>query len=132
VKRNTTYHGSNIDFRESSEVQRSRGFNGYTRIPKLQCVMEPGDILRMPNYWWHTVETLSDGYAIGATLRAPCMPNLTSVGHLLMRLLDKDYYELVQRFARGGRLTDEDVTLKIFEDLDERKNHFNANDVLRR
>ncbi len=124
VKKNTTYQGSNIDVREPAEVHRQRGYDAYTRIPKLRSVLEPGDILRLPNYWWHTVETLPGSYTIAATLRAPCVPNLTSPGFLMLRLLDKDYHEMAKRIARGGRVTDRDINLKIFAYLDRRKNRF--------
>ncbi len=124
VKTNTTYHGSPIDRREDNSVQDKRGNEAYTRIPKLQMTTESGDILRLPNYWWHTVETFADHHAIAVTLRAACLPNLTSGGYLAMRLLDKDYHEMVKRLKNGGRITDRDINLKIFSYLDKTKNQF--------
>ncbi|MET1254638.1 cupin-like domain-containing protein [Aliikangiella maris] len=122
VKKTTTYHGSSIDVREDNEAQRQRGYDAYTRIPKLQFDVEPGDIVRLPNYWWHTVETHAEQYAIAVTLRASCMPNTTSIAYLILRMLDEDYHQLVKRIQQGGRVTDEDVDLKIFSDLDQSKN----------
>ncbi len=124
VKSNTTYHGCSIDVREDQATQDSRDNEAYTRVPKLQFNAQPGDILRLPNYWWHTVETFSDDYSIAVTLRAACVPNLVSGGYLAMRLLDKDYHEMVKRIKNGGRVTDKDINLKIFSYLDKRKNQF--------
>lgn len=124
VKINTTYHGCSIDARESDQVQDSRGNSAYTRIPKVKLVAEPGDILRLPNYWWHTVETVADEYSIAVTLRAPCLPNMVSGGYLAMRILDEEYHEMARRVSRGGRITDRDINLKIFSYLDKTKNQF--------
>lgn len=124
VKTNTTYHGSSIDVREDNASQDLRGNEAYTRIPKLQVTVEAGDILRLPNYWWHTVETFADHHAIAVTLRAACLPNMASGGYLAMRILDKDYHEMSRRIRGGGRVTDRDINLKIFSYLDKRKNQF--------
>lgn len=124
VKANTTYHGTSIDVRESNEVQKERGFDAYTAIPKFRIDIEKGDILRLPNFWWHTVETFTEEYSIAVTLRTPCLPNMTSLGYTLLRIADKDYREMVRRLSRGGRVTDNDVNFKIFQDLDKKKNQF--------
>jgi|SRR5690554_4082186 hypothetical protein len=124
VKTNTTYHGCSIDVREDNSAQDNRGNEAYTRIPKLQVTVEAGDLLRLPNYWWHTVETFAEHHAIAVTLRATCLPNLASVGYLAMRVLDKDYHEMIKRFKNGGRVTDRDVSLKLFSYLDKTKNQF--------
>ena len=124
VKTNTTYHGCSIDVREDEATQDKRGNQAYTRVPKLQVTVEPGDIIRLPNFWWHTVETEAEQYSIAVTLRAACLPNRVSVGYHMMRMFDEDYYELVERFQNGGRLTDKDVNLKIFSYLSKSKNQF--------
>lgn len=124
VKTNTTYHGSSIDVREEEHSQVKRGNEAYTRVPKVQFTAEPGDVLRLPNYWWHTVETFTEKYSIAVTLRAACLPNMTSGGYLALRLLDRDYHEMIKRIKAGGRVTDKDVSLKIFSYLDKSKNQF--------
>lgn len=124
VKTNTTYHGCSIDVREDNDTQDKRGNEAYTRIPKLQMTAEAGDILRLPNHWWHTVETFSENHSIAVTLRAACLPNMTSGGYLAMRVLDKDYHEMIKRIKSGGRVTDRDINLKIFSYLDKTKNQF--------
>ena len=109
VKTTTNYHGSNIDVREPADVQRQRGFGGYQGVPKFSLEMQPGDVLRVPNHWWHTVETRPGHYTLAATIRATCMPNLISPGYLLLRLLDRKYHAMLKAFASAGRITDEHI-----------------------
>jgi hypothetical protein len=109
VKTTTNYFGSNIDVREADEVQRQRGFGGYLGVPKLRFVMRPGDVLRVPNHWWHTVETRPGDYTIAATIRAACLPNLVGPGCMVLRWFDRQYHDMVRAFAERGRIEDRHI-----------------------
>jgi hypothetical protein len=106
VKTTTNYTGSNIDIRESEDVLRQRGFAGYLNIPKVRVRMEPGDMLRVPNFWWHTVETCPGDYTLAATLRIEPGVNLVGCGLLAMRFLDKKVHAIVKALQMEGRVSD--------------------------
>ena len=107
VKTTTNYTGSNIDIRESDAVQRQRGFDGYLGMPKVRARLEPGDMLRVPNFWWHTVVTAPGSHTIAATMRLEPGPNLVAPAMLLMRLFDKQTHALMKAYQRDGRIYDD-------------------------
>lgn len=107
VKKTTNYTGSNIDVRESDDVQRRRGFAGYPGVPKVRAELEAGDMLRVPAFWWHTVETTPGDYTIAASLRIEPGPSLEAAGLLTMRLLDEQAHAMMKAYARDGRISDE-------------------------
>lgn len=106
VKSTTNYHGSNIDIREPDDVLRQRGFAGYLGMPKVRAELQPGDILRVPNHWWHTVVTRPGGYTVGVSVRAIGSFNLVCPGYTFLRLRDRQFHELARAFARDGRIHD--------------------------
>jgi len=109
VKQTTNYIGSNIDVRESREVQRQRGFDGYLNIPKIKLTMRPGDVLRVPNHWWHTVQTEPGDYTLAATIRAGAMPNLVGPGMMFLRWRDPEYLKMARDFFAEGRVYDRHI-----------------------
>jgi len=109
VKTKTNYHGCNIDARESDEVQRSRGFAGYLGVPKVRLEMQPGDVLRVPNHWWHTVVTHPGDYTLAATIRANGLANRTGPGFTILRWLDREFIEMARAFADEGRIRDSHI-----------------------
>lgn len=106
VKTTTNYTGSNIDIREPEAVLRERGFAGYFGVPKVRAPLVAGDMLRVPNFWWHTVETARCHSTIAATMRLEPGPNLTAPAMLLMRLLDKQMRVLMKSYLEHGRIYD--------------------------
>ena len=42
----------------------------YSYLPKVRTVVEPGDILFIPSYWWHDVRTYQSDHVIGMAIRA--------------------------------------------------------------
>lgn len=106
VKSTTNYHGSNIDIREPEDTLRRRGFAGYLNVPKVRIVLQPGDVLRVPNHWWHTVVTRPGDATIAVSIRSNSPPNLTGFGYGVLRLLDAQYYALAKAFATEGRIRD--------------------------
>jgi len=106
VKRTTNYHGSNIDVRESDDVQIQRGFAGYLNIPKVRLTMKSGDVLRVPNNWWHTVVTHPGHYTLAATIRANGMLNMLGPGYAILRWIDPQYLAIAKSFAKDDRIYD--------------------------
>lgn len=106
VKKTTNYTGSNIDLREPDEVLRSRGFAGYLGIPKVRARLQAGDMLRVPSFWWHTVETSPDSHTIASSMRVETGPSLVAPGLLLMRLIDKQTHAIIKAFQTEGRISD--------------------------
>lgn len=106
VKTTTNYTGSNIDLRESDDVLSQRGFAGYLGIPKVRVRMQPGDLLRLPNFWWHTVQTLPGDYTLASSMRVEPGPNLVGAGLMLMRVLDKQAHAILKAYTKEGRISD--------------------------
>ena len=106
VKKTTNYTGSNIDLREPDEVLERRGFRSYLSIPKVQAEVEAGDMLRIPSFWWHTVETLPGSYTLASSLRIESGPSLVAPGLLAMRLLDKQTHAMMKAYEQEGRISD--------------------------
>ena len=109
VKTTTNYHGCNIDVREPDEVQRERGFEGYLHVPKVRLTIGPGDVLRVPNYWWHTAVTHPGEYTLAATIRSGGMPNMVGPGLTLLRWFDRKYHAMAVDFAKEGRISDRHI-----------------------
>lgn len=109
VKQTTNYTGSNIDVREPEDVLRRRGYDGYLNIPKVRVKLEPGDVLRVPNHWWHTVQTQPGDYTLAATIRAGTMPNLVGPGLMFLRWRDPEYMEMAKAFFAEGRVYDKHI-----------------------
>lgn len=109
VKTTTNYHGSNIDLRESEAVLAERGFGAYLHVPKVTVTMRPGDVLRVPNHWWHTVVTDPGSPTIAVTIRSGGMPNLVGFGYTWLRWKDEQYTEMARAFLRDGRIRDEHI-----------------------
>ncbi len=39
-------------------------YPGFELLTRLECTLKKGDVLWLPTWWWHEVETLSDSWAI--------------------------------------------------------------------
>lgn len=109
VKVNTQYVGSNIDFRESDEMQLRRGFNGYINIPKIRFELEAGDVMRVPNYWWHTASTCNRDYAVSAAVRSVSQFNFIAPGATTLGLLDPQVRESIKSIRSEGRIYDRHI-----------------------
>ena len=98
-----------INVRESDEVQQRRGNDGYVAMPKVVVHLQPGDMLRVPNHWWHTVVTAAGDYTIAATIRSNSPPNLTGFGYGILRMFDRQYHAMAKAFATEGRIRDRHI-----------------------
>ena len=48
-------------------------------------------------------------YALAATIRTECMPNLVGPGFMVLRWCDAQFHALAQAFAREGRISDRHI-----------------------
>ncbi len=109
VKSKTNYAGSNIDVRESDEALRQRGFSAFLNVPRVRLEMAPGDVLRVPNYWWHTAETHPGHYALAASIRAESGPNLVGPGYMILRRFDRQFDAMIRATMEEGRISDRHI-----------------------
>ena len=106
IKKTTNYTGSNIDLREPDSILEQRGFRAYLAVPKVAIRIEAGDVLRVPNLWWHTVETHPGDYTVAVTMRIEPGINLVAPGFLCMGLLDKQAKAVAKAYIEDGRISD--------------------------
>jgi hypothetical protein len=67
------WHKSRADFEEPA-LELAACAN-YTASEALVVDVEPGDVLYVPPYWWHTVETLSPSLSLSTLSRWPQLYN---------------------------------------------------------
>jgi hypothetical protein len=68
VVRNDAYYSTSvIDHRKSHKELAAEGYDLYTYVPKYQTVTEPGDVLFVPQWWWHAVD--NESISIGVATR---------------------------------------------------------------
>lgn len=51
------YAGSFVDWKKSNDENEKDGYPLYRYVPKFRTVLEPGDVLFSPHWWWHCVDT---------------------------------------------------------------------------
>lgn len=113
IRKDFFYSGSAVDVRKSDEEQLQEGYPLYNLIPKYEVVLEPGDVLYSPQWWWHTVDNLdlSIGVAMrfrtGALAENPVYGVMTSLSPSMLRHL--------LRIVRTGWGSDATAARTIFE-----------------
>ncbi len=107
VKPSTNYTGCAVDVREPDDVLARRGFAGFLNVPRARVDLEPGDVLRVPNHWWHAAETADDHYALAVSIRLESGPNLVGPGYLVLRRFDPQLQAMLEAVTRTGRISDE-------------------------
>jgi Cupin-like domain len=122
VKDHSTYHASRLDGREENDVIARRGFPLYRYVPKFYAIVEPGDLLFMPNYWWHTVSNLPGSHTLSLTMRTISNLNLISPTWEILRYLDRTTWSIRKKMLAHGRLFDEDISAYLFSYADDENN----------
>jgi hypothetical protein len=90
----------------------------YSYLPKVHTVIEPGDILFIPSYWWHDVRTYQSDHVIGMAIRASewALDNLLYDALLLADTKTIPFF--YKAFIKGVALTRaEDAVRNIDSDL---------------
>jgi len=120
IKDSSVFHVSRVDGRESNEITEKRGFPLYKYVPKFSAVVEKGDILLFPNYWWHTVSNLPGSYTISATFRTLTKLGLTAKTFEHLRLRDPQAREMIRKYAKYNRVFDDDLAKSLYSFADEK------------
>jgi hypothetical protein len=78
-----TEHGtkSRADFQQPDEER----FPLLRQARPMEAVVEPGDILYLPAFWWHEVETLEAAISVNYWWKAPIVRGLCPAGLFYMR-----------------------------------------------
>jgi hypothetical protein len=111
VRDDTFYLQSMIDWREPAARQQELGYGLYNCIPKYEALVEPGDAIFVPQWWWHAVE--NEGHSIGVSTHAF---NSVFTGHKYMAilgLLNKPVWENVIDIVRHGSGTDRSLLSRV-------------------
>ncbi|MDB9420784.1 cupin-like domain-containing protein [Microcystis aeruginosa CS-563/04] len=82
TRKDMFYVATMIDWKKSLNEIEADGYPLYRYIPKFTTVLEPGDVLFSPQWWWHCVDTPEP--SIGIASRAV---NNLLVGHPLFSLM---------------------------------------------
>jgi hypothetical protein len=113
IRKDFFYSGSPVDVRLDPEEQLREGYGLYNLVPKYEVVLEPGDVLYSPQWWWHTIDNLSLSIGVamrfrtGAFAENPIYAAMTGLSpHLLRQML---------RIIRTGWGSDATAARTIFE-----------------
>lgn len=82
TRKDMFYSASMIDWRKSHDEIAKDGYPLYRYIPKYEVMLEPGDVLFSPHWWWHCVETPEPSIAMATR----AINNLV-FGHTLFSLM---------------------------------------------
>ena len=118
IKDSTSYHVSKVDGREENDVINRRGFPLYKYMPKYSAIVEPGDILVMPHFWWHMVNNLNNEPSISLSFRTIAEPNMYSPMFNFLRSIDPEGRRVKQKVLKHGRLFDEDIAASLYSFAD--------------
>lgn len=122
IKDSSVYHVSKVDGRESNEVISKRGFPLYQYVPKYSVTVERGDILILPNYWWHTVTNVPNSHTISLTFRTLSELNLACPTLWFLKKIDSKSKEIRKKVLKYGRLFDEDIAASLYAFADPKNN----------
>lgn len=114
IKESSVYHVSKVDGRESNDVISERGFPLYKYVPKFTVIVEKGDILILPNYWWHTVTNVPESHTISLTFRTLSELNLASPAFWFLKKFDPKSKEIRKKVLKYGKLFDDDIAATLY------------------
>ncbi|PCJ52979.1 MAG: hypothetical protein COA79_23150 [Planctomycetota bacterium] len=104
LRKDLFYTGSKIPWTNPASDIAKSGFPLYNYVPKQVAVLEPGDILFSPQWWWHAIETRSSSIAVAS--RAMNKMILGSTPFSLMWVTSKEFRALVKSIITTGVATD--------------------------
>ncbi len=113
VRKDFLYSASAIDPRLSREDLTRQGFPLYDFAPKYEVVLEPGDLLYSPQWWWHQVDNLGDSIGVAMRFRNDMFAGnpMYSAMAICSKTVLRYWYEIF----RTGWGSDTAAVRKLFE-----------------
>lgn len=107
------YVGSPVDHNRSDEEQEEL-VPTYNLVPRYETVLEPGDALLNPPWWWHAVDNLTpSSIAVASRWAAPFFRRNPSPLFSLLQVLTPIQWKQFVVIALGGKIRDDINRLKF-------------------
>lgn len=100
TRKDMFYAASPIDWKRSYEELDRLGWPLYKYIPKYVTMLEPGDVLLSPQWWWHSIYTPEP--AIGVATRAMNRFILGNKVFSWMWVTSPQFWKLVSHLVKTG------------------------------
>ena len=113
LRKDFVYSGSPVDDRLGRDALMAEGYGLYNLIPKYEVVLDPGDVLLSPQWWWHTVDNL--GASIGVALRFRTHLFAGSPVFSAMTMLSPTLWRHLLQMVRTGWGADATGARRFFE-----------------
>ncbi len=113
IRKDLFYSASALDARMSSLSLAQAGYPLYNLIPKYEAVLEPGDVLYSPQWWWHTVDNLSDSIGVALRFRTDIFAN--NPLYSVMAMFSPDLLRALYQIVRTGWSADAVTVRRLFE-----------------
>jgi hypothetical protein len=113
IRKDFIYAGSPVDDHLGREDLRAAGYDLYNLIPKYEVVLDPGDVLLSPQWWWHTVDNL--GASIGVALRFRTRSFVGNPVYSAMAMLSPALWRHLRQIVRTGWGADATAARHFFE-----------------
>lgn len=113
IRKDFFYSSSPVDDRLERDELSAEGYGLYNAVPKYEVVLDPGDVLLSPQWWWHAVDNL--GLSIGVALRFPTGLFAGNPIYSAMTMLSPPLWRHYFNIVRTGWGADATVARRIFE-----------------
>ncbi len=113
IRKDLFYSASALDARLSSQDLARQGYPLYNLIPKYEAVLEAGDVLYSPQWWWHTVDNLSDSIGVALRFRTDVFAN--NPLYSIMAMFSPDLLRALYEIVRTGWSADTVTVRRLFE-----------------
>jgi Cupin-like domain len=91
IRNDTFYFLSLLDHRKTDEQVAAEGYRLYPYVPKYEAIVDAGDMLFVPSWWWHAVDNY--GPTIACAPRAVGEPFRNNPLFSLMSTLNRAQWE---------------------------------------
>lgn len=113
IRKDFFYSGSTVDDRMGRDELFQAGHGLYNFIPKYEVVLDPGDVLYSPQWWWHTVDNL--GPSIGVSMRFLSAPFASNPVYSTMSMFSPNVVRHFFQIIRTGWGVDRTGARTLFE-----------------
>lgn len=100
TRKDMFYAGTLFDWKKSFAELTADGYPLYQYVPKFQALLNPGDVLFSPQWWWHAVNTPS--HTIAVATRSMNQFTLGNKVFSYIWLTSKEFRRLVFNLVKTG------------------------------